>query len=75
MEKLTAKQAAELSKLKERPLDDVLKVIKQQAENYGERYILERHIAPEVLTDLINLGYTISRHEDPFGVEQMKVRW
>lgn len=74
MEKFTAKQAAELAKSKQQPVEEILKTIETQA-GYGFRFIMIAYLPSETMVELVNLGYTVSKHEDPFGVEQTKIKW
>lgn len=74
MERLTAKQAAEIAAKKSKTIDQLLEVIKDQAE-LGKRLILEEYIDPDVLVELVNLGYNVSKRPDQFCVDLYRINW
>lgn len=74
MEKFTAQEAFNLAKSKEQPIESILESIKNQA-GYGYRYLLFPYLSDEKTIELINLGYTVTKHIDPLGIEQTKIKW
>ena len=74
IKKFTAKEADELSKSNQQPIEEILKTIENQA-GYGYRFLMIAYLPQETMVELINLGYAVSKHEDPFGVEQTKIKW
>lgn len=74
IKKFTAKEADELSKSNQQSVEEILKTIENQA-GYGYRFLMIAYLPQETMVELINLGYTVSKHEDPFGVEQTKIKW
>lgn len=74
MERLTAKQAAEIAAKKSKTIDQLLEVIKDQSE-FGRWFILEEYVSSDVLVGLVNLGYNVSKCSDQFGNELIRISW
>lgn len=74
IKKFTAKEADELSKSNQQSVEEILETIENRA-GYGYRFLMIAYLPQETMVELINLGYTVSKHEDPFGVEQTKIKW
>lgn len=73
---LTAEMARELSNQKPFSINDVLTSINQNAIN-GCRFVkyFDIEFTPQLLKQIIDLGYEISANKDPFGVLVTKITW
>lgn len=69
-----AKEARKLTEENIRPFDNIIKDIELSASR-GEQMICIPLVFPEHQIKLIELGYKVSRHTDPIGLEFTKIEW
>lgn len=71
---MKAEEARKLSEEKQIKFDAALKIIKQQAE-YGSTSCLFQNLHKDTIEDLMRLGYKLSIHTDPMGIERHVCNW
>lgn len=74
MAQLTAKEARTITERNAIKIDQILKQINDSA-NAGMQFSICPLLPTEVMLELINLGYSVSRNTDPFGMENSKINW
>ena len=74
---MRAQEARSIAALKAPKLEEVLKSIENQAEAGSNFiFIMGQIITPLLLQGLLELGYSIKEHTDPFnGMKGLNVSW
>lgn len=65
-------------KTKALEVEDLMEGMTEHAESGRDTYYIEPifHVTPELIHELISLGYTVSHFDDPRGLGQgLKITW
>ncbi|MFC4673449.1 hypothetical protein [Dysgonomonas termitidis] len=69
-----AKEARKLTEENIRPFEVIIQDIEQSASR-GNQMICIPVVTPEYQMKLVELGYKISKHTDPIGLDLTKIEW
>ena len=73
-EKITAKEAREISEKNQLSVEEAMEFISSAARD-GKTATLFSNLHKGTVDWLFNNGYTLSKHTDPFGVVFIRVEW
>lgn len=73
-EKLTAKEAREISEKNQLSVEEAMEFISSAARD-GKTATSFSNLHKNTVDWLFNNGYTLSKHTDPFGVVFIRVEW
>lgn len=55
--------------------EEIFSMIKGYATNGIRSLVTEDNVSDNTIMDLVNLGYSVSRHTDPFGRSHVVIKW
>lgn len=71
---MKASEAREITEQNQLSLTDALKIIEGEAKRGGKMCVFN-NLHYETFSKLLSLGYRVSKHTDPIGIELDRIEW